>query len=81
MELTLTMEAAVMYAAENGGTLVRYPGGFWAREGWIPNESPWFGTKTVQGLVTRGVAEYTEHRDGRNGSFPVKVKVSSNRDS
>lgn len=78
MELSETMRAAFDYAKVNGGVLVRYPGGFWAKQGWRAKDQPWFGAGTVEGLVRRGVAVYTQHQTGRNGSFPVRAKLVPN---
>lgn len=77
--LSPTMQSALNYAAAHGGALVRLPGGFWCE----PSATQWshgiasFGTKTVEGLVTRGSMTYTEWRDGRNGRFPVRAAIAS----
>ncbi len=81
-KLSPEMEAARQHAlAAGSGKLVRSPGGFWAaadagkdRNG-VPK--PWFGTTTVEALVKRGAAEYTQWKD-RNWDgkpFPVEVTV------
>lgn len=77
-DLSKTMREALTYAAYHGG-LQRLPSGFWCK----PDESQWhvnpmpvsFGTPTVQALVSRGLAEYTEWKDGRNGRFPIRMAV------
>jgi hypothetical protein len=74
--LSRTMLAAHRHAMANGGRLRRFPGGFWMR----PNakgrgDGPYFGTSTIEALVARGVAEYTEWKEGRGGWFPVEVTV------
>ncbi len=84
MELSETMQEAIDYAIEHGGELVRYPGGWWAREGWpgygassLKSEA-WFygfGTRTVRALVSRGLAEYTDFRNGKRGDYPVRIKI------
>lgn len=77
--LSPLMREAVEYAGSHGGVLIRLPGGFWVRDGhtqwdgWQAQRT--FGTPTVQALVAREVAEYTEWRDGRNGRFPVRVEL------
>lgn len=76
-ELSATMRAALGYATKHGG-LERFPGGFWSRPGltqWDSLQYVSFGTPTVQALVSRGLAEYIEWKDGRNGSFPIRMKV------
>jgi hypothetical protein len=69
---------ALEYAKANGGMLHRLPGGYWVADkdrGNHPESVKHFGTKTVQALVTRGAAEYTDHRTGRHGEFPVAMKA------
>lgn len=75
MALTPTMEKAAAFAKQHGGKLRRHPGGFWAG----PEYQQWgtsFGTSTVDGMVKRGAAEYTDWKEGRNGRFPVEVSLS-----
>jgi hypothetical protein len=80
-DLSKTMQEAVTFAREQGGSLVRSPGGYWH----APKELQMFGirsvitfgTSTVAALVSRGVADYTEWKDGRNGRFPVKVTLKA----
>jgi hypothetical protein len=76
MKLTPTMQAAVNHAQKHGGALVRWPGGFWYA---VDQQGSGysFGTPTVQALVSRGVAEYTEWQEGRNGKFPIRADVSA----
>lgn len=77
--LSATMVACLDDALEAGGELVRYQGGYWAARNaprahdGIPR--PYHGTKTVQALVDRRAAEYSEWRDGRNGQFPIAMRV------
>ena len=73
--LTPTMHHARVYARKHGGKLYRYPGGYWAKPNWQQSEHS-FGTLTIEGLVSRGVAEYSDWREGRNGRFPVEVTVT-----
>jgi hypothetical protein len=75
--LSPTMRQAADFAAAHGGVLVRLPGGFWQRETSLQWDAQGqsFGTKTVEALVRRGVADYTEWRDGRNGRFPVRMTL------
>lgn len=80
-ELSATMREALDYASKHGG-LERFPGGYWCEPGhsqWNVNPLVSFGTKTVQALVSRGLAEYTEWRDGRNGTFPIRMAVKEGR--
>ena len=75
MELSQKMQQALSYAIKNGGSLRRYQGGYWAMEHWRSHEWPWFGTSTVEALVSRGVMSYSEWMEGRNGRFPVAAVV------
>lgn len=76
-ELSATMRAALDHASKNGG-LVRSPGGYWGPR--APCGCPLtFGTSTINALVSRGLAEYTEWKDGRNGSFPIRMAVKEGR--
>lgn len=78
-DLSPTMQQAAAYARQHGGSLERFPGGYWCE----PGRSQWdayrvtstFSTKTIEALVARGVAEYTQWKDGRNGRFPIKVTL------
>lgn len=77
--LSATMVACLDDATEAGGELVRYQGGFWAPRNAPRNGNgipqPWHGSTTVQALVTRERADYSEWKDGRGGRFPVAMKV------
>jgi hypothetical protein len=59
------------YAQANGGKLTRYAGGFWCgrsgREGYS------FGTSTVEALVKRKVAHYTQFKESHGRSFPIEM--------
>jgi hypothetical protein len=85
MKLTATMQEAVDFASAHGGVLIRLPGGFWVRDGhtqwdgWQAQKT--FGTPTVQALVSRGVAEYTQWADGRNGRFPVRMALNARKEA
>jgi len=74
--LTPTMRRCIKYL-QSAGKLVRYPGGYWAAEHWDRWKTPWYGTPTVQALVTRGLAGYTEWKQGRNTQpFPVAMELT-----
>lgn len=63
-KLSETMQKAVDYVQKYGGDMVRYPGGFWAREGWPgTSEYLFFLTNTVHGLVTRGASKGKAQRE------------------
>jgi hypothetical protein len=77
IDLSNTMASAVKHAKEHGG-LVRQPGGSWVAP---KDENDWswsrvrFGGSTINGLVKRGLLVFTEHRDGRNGRFPIRAAI------
>lgn len=76
--LSKTMREAVAFAREKGdGTLTRFPGGFWSIGGFgLTSNIKWFGTPTVEALVTRGVAEYTNWQVRGNGTrFPIEITL------
>lgn len=76
--LSTTMAAALADTHDRGGVLMRQPGGFWTKPGEPYTGSGyawWINTPTVQALVIRGLMEYTEWKEGRNGRFPVQVKL------
>lgn len=77
-ELSATMVACIDMALENGGELVRYQGGYWAPRGAHPRatHTPSHGTPTVEGLVRRGQAEYTEWHNGKFKVFPVAMRLT-----
>jgi hypothetical protein len=72
--VTPVMQAAINWMERDPDRrIVRFPGGFWE----IMGNAPSFGTKTVQALVDRGIAKYTDWKDGRNGKFPVEARLSA----
>lgn len=74
-DLSPTMRAALDFAKKYGG-MIREPGGYWMAP--VDETAPstvTFNTPTVQALVSRGLAEYTEWKDGRNGRFPIRMAV------
>lgn len=73
--LSETMLAAVTHAKTQGGCLVRYPGGYWCRDGLMDHAYPWWGTPTVEALVKRGVMEYTEWQEKPHSRFPIRATV------
>jgi hypothetical protein len=70
------MRALVEYMKQHGNEIHRHPGGFWAHKGWSQwtTGGNWFGSSSVQALVTRKVAEYTEWQEGKR-RFPVAAKL------
>ena len=77
-ELSPKMLVVIEHMRKHGGKLVRYPGGYWADEGWHAWHGPCYGTSTIQALVRRGVAEYVVWKDGRGGTkFPIEVALKA----
>lgn len=78
--LSATMVACIDDAREAGGELVRYQGGYWAPRGRSMRHDgapvgSYHGASTVHAIVTRGYAEYSEHREGRGGRFPIAIRL------
>ncbi len=78
-ELTPKMLKAIDRMKAHGNKFVRYPGGYWAANDWHRWHGPCFGTSTIEALVRRGIAEYTEWRDGHNGRFPIEVRLKEGK--
>lgn len=57
------------------GAIERIPGGFWVQPG-TSATYPSFGTTTVEALVKRGAAKYTDWKENRNGRFPIKAELT-----
>jgi hypothetical protein len=57
-----------------GGTITRYPGGFWYPDG---DGRPSFGTTTIEALVKRGKLEYCDWKESHGRKFPIKAKVAN----
>ena len=57
--------------------MVRLDDGSWAHADWAINGKPYYHRQTVHGLVTRGLAEYTEFRRGWNGQVPMEVSIKA----
>jgi hypothetical protein len=72
MDFTPSMQKAIKAMQDNGGKIVRKPGGVWVTDG-----SYWHKTVTVEALVTRGAAEYTEWKEGKNGRFPIEATLKA----
>lgn len=74
-ELSPTMRSAINYARNFNNKIVRYPGGYWARENWSGSSEHYFGTTTIQALVSRGLAEYTQWQEGKS-RFPIEITLT-----
>jgi hypothetical protein len=75
--LTKTMQQLIEHMRhEGGGFIYRHPGGFWSKAPGYFMRAQTFGTSSVEALVSRGIAEYVEWQEGRNGRFPVKAKLT-----
>lgn len=71
-----TMQRLLDYMGKHGNEIHRHPGGFWAHKDWKPHSGEWFGTKSVQAVVNRGLAVYGEYHDGRGGRFPIAARIA-----
>lgn len=80
-QLSPTMEECLT-ALKEAGSMQRLPGGFWHVPGsarYPHNGLPveYFGTKTIEALVSRRRAEYSGWIEGRRGRFPSEVRPLS----
>lgn len=77
VEISETMHAAVQFAWKNGGKLTRHPGGFWRDAGPTMDRwgGTWFGTPTIEALVKRGLATYTQWKESGNRRFPIEMTM------
>lgn len=71
-EVSPSMRQAIGTMKIHGGSIDRHPGGFWRCE---PLGGYSFGTSTIEGLVKRGIAEYTQWQEGRSGRFPIRATL------
>lgn len=76
-DLSPEMARAVAFASGHGWKIVRHPGGFWGAADFVQHKSPWFSTTTIQALVRRGAAEYTQWKTNLNGRFPIEATINS----
>ena len=70
-----TMKALRDWIQERGGSITRFPGGFWTVEPW--GQKTW-GTSSVEALVRRGALEYCDWKENRNGRFPIRARMTPN---
>lgn len=80
-ELSPKMLEAIEHMKRHGNKLVRFPGGYWAREGWRSWNGPCYGTPTVEAIVKRGYAEYTVWKDGKSSRFPIECSLTPRADT
>lgn len=80
VDLSDRMKVAIAWAKEHGNTFWRHPGGFWGSEKFYEHYGVWFGTSTIRALTERGVAEYSEWKEGRDGRFPIQAKLKRRDD-
>lgn len=72
LKVSRSMQQCIDSMRTHGNTIERFPGGFWRCEA---GGGYSFGTSTVEALVSRGIAEYTQWQPGRNGSFPIRATL------
>jgi hypothetical protein len=83
--LSPEMVKALEIIMRGGGEIVRYPGGFWAKEGAKMKHSggrqpfnypeEYVGAGTVKALLKRGYIVESETRTGQYGAFTTKYKL------
>lgn len=75
--LSAVMTVCVQEMRAWGGLIERYPGGFWAKPGEATHCEPEFGTPTIEALVQRGFAVYSEHKEGARVTLPIKATLTA----
>lgn len=85
--LTDTMQQALDFAKAHDNKLTRHPGGVWSGKVHpdivgidcynLDETYLRFRTTTIQGLISRGIAEYTDWKEGSNRRFPVEVTLTT----
>lgn len=73
--LSKTMLALIKFMREHNGHVWRHPGGFWQNANWIHRYSC-FSSATVEALISRGIAEYDEHKAGKLFDFPIRATLT-----
>lgn len=87
--LTFTMLSLLAFMREQHGEIHRHPGGFWTTETW--SGRPSYGTASIESLVDRGLAEYTQYKAHREiihvdprqapgagrGDFPITARLTA----
>jgi hypothetical protein len=69
-------KSAIQYARAKDGNFYRVAGGYWYFDKY--RNSQYVGTTTVEAIVKRGIATYTEWKQGRFRTFPVKATLNFN---
>lgn len=75
MELSPEMQRCVAFIQAHGLMIHRYPGGYWAEQGWN-TFTEHYGTSTVQALVKRNVLFYDQWQESRQGKFPIRATLT-----
>jgi hypothetical protein len=76
-ELSETMKGLVEFMKRNENKIHRHPGGFWSKKEWASWRGELsYGTSSVDALVKRGVAQYSNWQEGRSGRFPIEATLT-----
>jgi hypothetical protein len=76
--LSPTMRRAIEVARSNGGKLIRLVDEFWCGERLVPLlvRCEWFTTRTIEALVRRRLADYTNWTDPKFNDQGVLLEAS-----
>jgi hypothetical protein len=77
--LSPTMQTLVAYMRTHGGKIHRHPGGYWSHAEWNQYSGGiTFGTNSVEAIVSRGAATYTEWQESKRGGgrFPIVATLN-----
>lgn len=80
LQISATMVDCIEMAREAGGKLVRFQGGYWAPRNSLrrPHDGlpvSWHNSNTINALVTRCVAKYTDWLEGARNTFPIEMTL------
>ncbi|MDH4186357.1 MAG: hypothetical protein OEV08_05120 [Nitrospira sp.] len=70
--LSPEMQRCLDFVQRQGGSIHRHQGGYWAAQDWKFSTGEYFGTTTVEALVSRAVLVYSEWKDNR---FPIAATL------
>ena len=74
--LSPEMQRCLDFVRRQGGSIHRHQGGYWAEQDWRSGTGEYFGTTTVEALVTRSLLVYSEWRAGEHGfQFPIQATL------
>ena len=71
--LSPEMKRCLEFVRKEGGSIYRFPGGYWAQENWRDVGGRSFGTTTVEALISRGLLVYSAWNESKR--FPIQATL------